>query len=278
MQQHLTEWSLSRRKVFSNCARRFVMQYIKRTEPFKHKGISNKWHSDWDLMIKSVRKVFYDRLTDLHKGVIWSEKITESKMRYELVSNLALHNNKSSSNSIRKFKLIELGLNRIRTLMNSSILRKISNNSIKEWSFYDRVKSVPFGHLDVYCSPDIVYRIKNKWNLVRIVFQAEKRQPQLDLELCSMLLWSRGNQYLPNLEDKFIIHGLSYDSGKWHHKKISPTQNTLQETKQLLEKDVHNMNILQTEFYRTNDIDSMPLAISSLYCKRCPFRTGCLDN
>ena len=60
-----------------------------------------------------------------------------------------------------------------------------------------------------------------------------------------MLLWSQGNQYLPNLADKFVIHGLSYSRGKWIHKKVIPNQQLLlQETKQLLEKDVHNFNLL----------------------------------
>ncbi|MEC7255800.1 MAG: hypothetical protein VXV76_04235, partial [Candidatus Thermoplasmatota archaeon] len=102
--------------------------------------------------------------------------------------------------------------------------------------------------------------------------------PYLDLELTSMLLWSKGNQYLPNLEDKFIIYGISFHNGKWHEKQFKPTQKILQETKQLLEKDVHQMNLLLIHFYRTKDIDALSLAKSKNYCKRCPYQTNCPIN
>ena len=49
---------------------------------------------------------------------------------------------------------------------------------------------------------------------------------------------------------------------KWHEKRFKPTQKILQETKQLLEKDVHQMNLLFTQFYRTKDIDALSLAKS----------------
>ena len=130
----------------------------------------------------------------------------------------------------------------------------------------------------MYCSPDIVYRSGSMWHLVRLNFQSEKNQPFLDLELATMLLWSKGNQYLPNLADKFVIHGISYSRGKWIHKKVIPNQQLLQETKQLLEKDVHNFNLLFQQFYRSNDYDSLPLTKSKLYCKRCPYKLKCPIN
>ena len=162
--------------------------------------------------------------------------------------------------------------------MRHNLIKKIVRGQIKEWSFHERTNSISFGHLDVYCSPDIVFRQGKEWHLVRLIFQAEHNQPYLDLELTSMLLWSKGNQYLPNLEDKFVIYGIYFHNGKWHEKRFNPTQKILQETKQLLEKDVHQMNLLFSEFYRTKDIDALSLAKSKNYCKRCPYKTNCPIN
>ncbi|MED5350070.1 MAG: hypothetical protein VYB50_01105, partial [Candidatus Thermoplasmatota archaeon] len=63
-----------------------------------------------------------------------------------------------------------------------------------------------------------------------------------------------------------------------YQKRIKPNQRMLQETKQLLEKDVHQMNILQNELDRTDDIDALPLTNSNVYCKRCPYQANCPIN
>lgn len=228
-------------------------------------------------MIKSTRTVLFELLTDLHNGTIWTDKVLISKMRFAV--NVDLLSNRQLKIPIkRKNQIIIHGYKQIKRLMKQKILRKIADNSISEWSFYNRIKSTKFGHLDVYCSPDIVYRSGSMWHLVRLNFQSENKQPFLDLELTTMLLWSKGNQYLPNLADKFVIHGISYSRGKWIHKKVIPNQQLLQETKQLLEKDVHNFNLLFQQFYRSNDYDSLPLTKSKLYCKRCPYKLKCPIN
>ena len=56
-----------------------------------------------------------------------------------------------------------------------------------------------------------------------------------------MLLWSKNNQYLQMTQ---IYHSrISFDKGNWHQNSIIPQKNMLQEVKQLLEKDVHQMNV-----------------------------------
>ena len=222
-------------------------------------------------MIESTRTVLFELLTDLHNGTIWTDKVLISKMRYAVNVGL-LSNRLSKIPTKRKNQMIIHGYKQIKKLMKQKILRKIADNSISEWSFYNRIKSTKFGHLDVYCSPDIVYRSGSMWHLVRLNFQSEHKQPFLDLELATMLLWSKGNQYLPNLAEKFAIHGISYSRGKWIHREVKPTQQLLQETKQLLEKDVHNFNLLFKQFYRSHNYDSLPLTKSKLYCKRCPYK------
>ena len=236
MLSYLTKWSLTRRKIFTNCARRFGIKYFYRSH-LSNKNVNGKTRqSSWDLMIKSARKVFFERLSDLHKGIVWSEKLVESKMRFEFISNLSSNRPNNKLSNEEKNRFIFTGIKRIKRLMNQVLIRKISQGKINEWSYHDRIKPVNIGHIEVYCSPDLVYRLDNKWHLVRINFQAELNQPYLKLELCSMLIWSKGNQYLPNLEDKFVIHGLSFRNGIWRHKIINPTQKDLQETKQLLER------------------------------------------
>ncbi|MEC8541133.1 MAG: hypothetical protein VXY53_04770 [Candidatus Thermoplasmatota archaeon] len=278
MPEYVIEWSLTRRKIFTNCARRFTLKYLNNSKQTKE-SVRRKWHSNWDLMIASTREVFFDWLKDLHRNVIWTDKVIYSNIRFKIITNLYKNGSKNKQTSnISKNRLFTNGYSRLKTLMRHNVIKKIAGGQIKEWSFHERTNSISFGHLDVYCSPDIVFRQGKEWHLVRLNFQSEHNQPYLDLELTSMLLWSKGNQYLPNLEDKFVIYGIYFHNGKWHEKRFKPTQKILQETKQLLEKDVHHMNLLFTHFYRTKDIDALSLAKSKNYCKRCPYKTNCPIN
>ena len=277
MTRYLTEWSLTRRKIFTNCARRFAIKYFSFNKRTTSRQNKTSFISYSDLMVRCTRIVLFELLNDLHKGVYWSNKVIVSKLRFQLNVHISSRD-KLNMSLKRKNRLILHAHKRIKKLMKQEILRKIAANSITEWSFHDRVQSTRFGHLNVYCSPDIVYRKGAVWHLVRLNFQAENKQPFLDLELCSMLLWSRGNHYLPNLEHKFVIHGLSWHRGKWYYKKIRPSQKLLQETKQLLEKDVHNFNVLYQEFYRSGNFDKLPLANTKLYCRRCPYQPKCPVN
>ena len=277
MNRYLPEWSLTRRRIFTNCARRFAKQYFFIQKSKQYDTNKNRFIAYSDLMIESTRTVLFELLTDLHNGTIWTDKVLISKMRFSV--NVGLLSNRGLKiPTKRKNQMIIHGFKRIKKLMKQKILRKIADNSISEWSFYNRIKSTKFGHLDVYCSPDIVYRSGSMWHLVRLNFQSEHKQPFLDLELATMLLWSKGNQYLPNLAEKFAIHGISYSRGKWIHREVKPTQQLLQETKQLLEKDVHNFNLLFKQFYRSHNYDSLPLTKSKLYCKRCPYKLNCPIN
>lgn len=270
-----TRWSVTRRKIFTNCARRYAIKYIDNNRPYSSE---NKVYSQspWNLMIKTSRDIFFELLADLHRGVNWSEKLIQSRVRFELTSQLVsfgLTADRISYNE--KNQLISSAFIRIKKLLKKSIIARIVDNDIKEWSFHSRIKPVSFGHMEVYCSPDIVYRYKSKWHLVRINFQSERIQPYVDLELCSMLLWSKYNQYLPNIDEKFALHGLFYNDSKWRNYSITPSQKMLQESKQLLEKDVHNMNLLQIEFMKNLNSNKLPLAKSPKYCIRCPYKLSC---
>jgi len=227
-------------------------------------------------MIKTSRDIFFQLLADLHRGVNWSDKLIQSRIRFELTSQLVSFSltNERISNK-KKNQLISGAFTRIKKLLKNSIITRIVDGAIKEWSFHERIKAVSFGHMKVYCSPDIVYRYKSKWHLVRLNFQSERIQPYVELELCSMLLWSKYNQYLPNIDEKFAIHGIFYTDGKWRNYSFMPSQKMLQESKQLLEKDVHNMNLLQIEFVKNLNPNKLALANSSNYCIRCPYKISC---
>ena len=270
-----TKWSVTRRKVFTNCARRYAIKYIDNNRPYLGQN-KVSYQSAWDLMIKASRDIFFQLLADLHRGVNWSEKLIQSRVRFELTSQLVSFGLTGDRISIKqKNQLILSAFIRIKKILKKSIIARIVDNDIKEWSFHNRIKPVSFGHIEVYCSPDIVYRYKSKWHLVRINFQSERIHPYLELELCSMLLWSKYNQYLPNIDEKFALHGLFYNDSKWRNYSIMPSQKMLQESKQLLEKDVHNMNLLQIEFVRSMNPDKLPLANSNKYCIRCPYKISC---
>jgi len=275
MIESTTRWSVSRRKILTNCARRYAIKYIDNNYS-NFKQNKTNYHSPWDLMIKTSRCIFFQLLADLHRGVNWSEKLIQSRIRFELTSQVTSFGltSKIISNKT-KSQLISSAFIRIKKILKHSIITRILDGSIKEWSFHERINPVTFGHINAYCSPDLVYRTKSKWHLVRLTFQSERIQPYVELELCSMLLWSKYNQYLPNIQEKFALHGLFYSDGKWRNYSIIPSQRMLQESKQLLEKDVHNMNLLQIEFMKNLNPNKLPLATSPKYCVRCPYKLSC---
>ena len=272
----LTEWSLSRRKVFSNCPRRFILRYGLNSSSNQHSTRKFGEIAIKDIFIVTLREVFFDWLNDLHSNVVWTEKKLYSSVKFKITINTTdIDRSSRRITQSQRNQLISIGFSRLKGLMKLNLIRKITTGRIREWSCHKRIKKTFFGHLEVYCSPDIVFRVKSKWHLVRLNFQAEHKQPYHDLELSSMLLWSKGNQYLPNLAEKFVLHSIEYRKGKWSSVSFRPEQSTLQEAKQLLEKDVHNMNILQNDFYRIGDVNRLPLAKCKLYCTRCPYRLNC---
>lgn len=274
MNDYLTKWSLTRRKIFTKCARRFAIKYLHDGKKLDRKKVQFNRISDWDLMIKTTRAIFFDFMRDAHLGKSWSANLLRSRLHFELIANLA-NSNSSAVPKWRRDYLLDLSINRIKKLIKQKIIRQLIERKITNWSVQSRIKPISMGHIDVYCSPDIVYKLNNKWHLVRIIFQSEKNDPYFDLELCSMLLWSKKNQYLPDIEKKFIIHGISFNKGIWRQKSIIPTTKMLQEVKQLLEKDVHQMNALKRVFSKTLNPNNLSMAKSTLYCKRCPYRQNC---
>ena len=68
MSDYLTKWSLTRRKVFTKCARRFAIKYLHDGKKLDRKKVQSNRGSDWDLMIKTTRTTFFDLMKDATPG------------------------------------------------------------------------------------------------------------------------------------------------------------------------------------------------------------------
>ena len=122
MSNYLTKWSLTRRKIFTKCARRFAIKYLHADKKLDCMKVELSPVSDWDLMIKTTRATFFDLMRDAHQGKSWSENLIKSRLHFELITNLA--NSKSIKiTKLRKNYLLDLGVSRIKKLIKQKIIR-----------------------------------------------------------------------------------------------------------------------------------------------------------
>ncbi len=278
MNQLQTMWSITRRKALTNCAHQYILRYSNNQNSSIRRS-NNLKHSYNDIMIRATRNTMVERLEDLRNGKIWSPKMVLLKIKLSLKQELGLERF-NQINFLFRSELIKKGRSRIEQLWNTELIKKLSKGNIVEWSCLDRTKPLSNGHIDIFCSPDIAFKLQNKWHLVRIDFQGENLAQYEDLELLSMVNWAKEKNFLPALSRNFIVHSLKFIYKKWNHRKYVPNETLLQQSKQLLEKDVNQMNQLIQRIGPLSDLSLIPFANSEFTCKKCPTRLQCsaFDN
>ena len=277
MNQLQTMWSISRRKSLINCPREYVLRYSSNQTQYNKNNIKSNKKSLEDILVTCLREVMIERLEDQKNGIIWSKKMILIKLKMSLEFEIGKKGLAKIKASLPKFfdNLILSAKKQLELLWNTNIFRRISNSKIKRWSCLDRKKAAPNGHIDIYCSPDLVFQIQKKWNLLRIDFLGEKSNYFEDLEALAMVNWSIENGNLPDLIDKFRVHVLKFRNGKWLYQKFIPNKNLLQQSKQLLEKDVIQMNNLVEKMGPMKNLSLIPLSNNPHFCKKCSFKKSC---
>lgn len=271
-----TMWSISRRKSLINCPRQYILRYSRSQNNWNYKENLIK-HSLKDLIIRSSRKLMIERLEDHKNGLDWSGKMILLKLRLNVRAELKFERYEMIRNKNSRYldNLIYSAKNKLDSLWTTEIFKRIISSQIKQWSIMDRKKFYSDGHIDIFSSPDISYKIQNKWNLLRIDFQGEINNPSNDLECMSMVNWAKHNDFLPHITDQFVVHTLKFIKGIWVHEKYIPNDEILQQSKQLLEKDVNAMNNLVRKMGPLLDLSLIPLTNEQSNCKKCPFKSQC---
>ena len=137
MSNYLTKWSLTRRKIFTKCARRFAIKYLHAGKKLDYMKVELSPVSDWDLMIKTTSTTFFDLMRDAHQGKCWSENLIKSRLHFELITNLA----NSKSIKIIYFstspKFIKKGFEK-QGLMMRMLMRRETRKAMKEYTDEER--------------------------------------------------------------------------------------------------------------------------------------------
>ena len=277
MNELQTMWSISRRKSLINCPREYVLKYSNNQNKYINKKKKSSKKNIEDIFIRSLRGVMIEKLEDQRNGIIWSERMTQLKLRMNLELEIGKKILKKIKNSNSRFfeDLTLSARKQLDSLWNTNIFRRIGSNKIKRWSCLDRFKSAPIAHLDIFCSPDLIFQVNNKWHLLRVDFLGEKTTNFEDLEALAMVNWSINNRNLPDISKKYIVHVLKYRNSKWIYQRFSPSDILLQQSKQLLEKDVHQMNQLVNKTGPMMNLSIIPLSNNPEYCKKCSFKNSC---
>ena len=84
MMRYLPQWSLTRRKIFTNCARRFALQYFKRDKAKMVRTKSLQFIAHHDLMIKCTRIVFFELLNNNQDEKIKHDMSTHDDKDHEI--------------------------------------------------------------------------------------------------------------------------------------------------------------------------------------------------
>ena len=197
------------------------------------------------------------------------------KIRLGIKEEISSERYSAIRNSSNLKNLIHSAKNRINSLWNTNIFRRIISGQIKQWSCMDRKKFLSNVHIDIFCSPDISYKIQKRWHLLRIDFQGELRNPSDELESLAMVNWAKKNNFLPYVNSQYIVNTLKFINGKWIHNRYLPTDDLLQQSKQLLEKDVNEMNKLVGKMGPLLNLALIPLSNNRYICKKCSFKPSC---
>ena len=277
MNELQTMWSISRRKSLINCPREYVLKYSNNQSVYREIKRIRKKKSLEDIFVGTLREIMIEKLEDQRTGIIWSEKMILLKIKMNLKLEIGEKALSKIENTDPKFfaELILSAKKQLDSLWNTNIFRRITNSKIKRWTCMDRKKSLPLGHIDLFCSPDLIFQIQNKWHLLRLDFLGERTNSFQDLEALAMVNWSMKNRNLPNLGKKFVVDVLKYNNGRWEHQKFTPSAELLEQSKQLLEKDVKQMNNLVDKMGHMRNLSIIPLSNNHNYCNKCAFRNSC---
>ena len=287
-------WSVSRRQLLHKCPRAWALKYgFKRSnKPFNRhlQGISD-WTSNWRMMQRTLRELIQSRLDSVKQNSNWIEKDVESKIKFiiksknqsrkrvlkvveDRINKKSKLRSKISKDEVKR--LVKICKFRFDKLMNIHPFSSIINGSIKNWHTFSRLEKTKFGKFSIHAAPDLAWFEDDKWHIARFCIQAKsKMTEQEEIENLSLLYWAVTKIGLPSNCERFVVHDISWRSGRWFHWVKNGFQEDLENSLKLITLDMKAMLDIFERLGPVCDLSQIPLAKNKQICKTCGHRDTC---
>ena len=272
MHRYCPSWSRTQQDLFFKCPTAWAMTYGLRNEAYF--GGKTTLTSTWDLMLRSLKATVVEQLEALRSGVEWTQSVARIALRQRLKEVLGDH--RRTIEHPRFEALLLFANHRMQLLWRSDVFVGLTKGKHTQWSVLNRLESERVGGFDLFASPDIVFRIQEKWHLVRLDMQARKMNHSERLEAYAMVLWSMNRDGLPSVADQFHIQTIGWRKGAWRVHPLSVSSQEVAVARTLIESDVAAMEACANAV-RYAPL-SLPLAANESTCTTCRMKPTCLEE
>ena len=277
-QQHT--WSNSRINLLQRCPRAFVLRYgLAQVSRHHERGeilsIAFQIQTPWILLHQTIREVVLDYVEDHVNGTVWSNGLIRSRfkmdfekamrMRNRLIERIQSHNHHTSFQEKRPEQhLIDMGVETCIKLTQHPVFQ----NLLIQGSI-ERIKlTTPtnYGKWKIYSAPDFVHNGPKGTSLIKLNLYGLPSRCNRERQAALTQLY--GNQ------DSTVVL-FSLKERKWIINRITPLNNQIKQSLDLVANDVEKMEFILSQVGRNNDLSLIPLADSYRSCMHCNVRFLC---
>ena len=277
--QHPT-WSNSRINLLQRCPRAFVLRYgLAQISRHHERGevlsIAFQIQTPWILLHQTIREVVLDYIEDHVNGTMWSNGLIRSRfkmdyekamhMRNRLIKRIQAHNHHTSFQEKRPEQhLIEMGVE----ICIAFIQHPVLQNLLVQGSF-ERIELMTptrYGKWKLYSAPDFIHHGPKGTSLIKLNLYGLTSRSNRERQAGLTRLY--GN------DDSTVVL-FSLKGRKWIVNRITPMNDQVQQSLNLVANDVEKMESILSQVGRNNDLSLIPLADSYQSCMHCNVRFLC---
>ncbi len=273
-------WSSSRINLLQRCPRSFVLRYgLAQLTSHHERGqilsLAFQIQTPWILLHQTIREVILDYVEDHANGSVWSDGLIRSRFRMDYQRAIQNRNHLidriQAQNSHTTFQkkqseqhLIDMGVEAcIKLIKHASLQNLLGQGSIER---IELTTPVRYGKWKLYSAPDLIHKGPKGTSLIKLNLYGYPSRN--DRERKAALTRLYGNQ------DSTVVL-FSLKGRNWFVNRITPLNNQLQESLNLVAKDVEHMESILSQVGRNNDLSLIPLADSYRSCMHCNVRFLC---
>lgn len=273
-------WSNSRINLLQRCPRAFVLRYgLAHVSRHHERGeilsIAFQIQTPWILLHQTVREVVLDYVEDHVNGTVWSNGLIRSrfKMDYEkamhirnrLIKRIQAHNHHTSFQTKQPEQhLIEMGIETCITLIQHPELQNLlAEGSIKR---IELTTPTQYGRWKIYSAPDLMHYGPKGTSLIKLNLYGLPSRNNRERQAALTRLYGDRNS---------TVVLFSIKERKWIVNRITPLNEQVQQSLELVANDVGKMESILSQVGRNNDMSLIPLADSYRSCMHCNVRFLC---
>ena len=273
-------WSNSRISLMQRCPRAFVLRYALAQVSRHHErgeilSLAFQIQTPWILLHQTIREVVHDYVEDHVNGTVWSNGLMGSRfkmdyekamqMRNRLIERIQAHNHHTSFQERQPEQhLIDMGIKTCIKLTQHPVFQNLLvQGSIER---IELTTPIRYGRWKLYSAPDFVHHGPKGKSLIKLNLYGLPSRNNRERQAALTRLYG-------NHDSTVVLFSLK--ERKWIVNRITPMNNQIQESLNLVANDVEKMESILSLVGRNNDLSLIPLADSYRSCMHCNVRFLC---